>query len=683
MRENQKQGGPYTDEELVGILNEEISRSEGWDTDELAANRTSALNAFYGRDRGDEKKGRSQVQSLDVADMVHAVLAQMMPAFSSDCVVSFDPVSEQDEEQAAHESAAVDAQLFDLNTGYLELHTAIQDILLQRNGHLKVWVDDQVDAVSEKYTALPDEALAMLLEPEQAGQTIQVTSLTEVAGGQDVTITRTTTAKRLRTMAVAPENFLIEKEWESLELTAMGGVRFIAERRIETQTSLLGMGLDVPDQVILDLPTYSGRDKTDDVARTAHSTDSEEAQDQAMRNVLVYECYAMLDQDGDGAAELHRIILGSPSAILLNEPAPRRPYVSGTAILRAHRFNGISLYDRLKEIQDGKTGALRQWMDNLNHANNARVKIRDGRVTMEDLADSAPARWVRMRDMGDLEAFPFTDVGPSALAALEYHDKMRSERGGASLDLQSAEIQGAQEISGQSLERQYGVREQLAANMTRLIAHTLIRGWYLLTHAVMREQLAGEQLQLRTGGQWMQVDPGQWPERAQVTVKVGMSTAERASRVQSLQMVLMQQKEALGMGLEGIITDRGKVWNTLLDLTQAADLPDASTYWINPDSPAAVEAAKRADAGNQQQQAMMVQMQQQAADQQRQHEASLQQMQLQFEHWKTTQETMVKQLQEWMKGEIEEAKIVGEATLDLERAQDTAEAGASGGNGAA
>jgi len=677
-----KRGGPYTDEELAGLLREEISRSEGYDTDELAANRTSALNAFYGRPRGDEKKGRSQVQSLDVADMVHAVLAQMLPAFSTDCVVTFDPTSEDDEEQAAHESAAVGAQLFDHNTGYLELHTALQDILLQRNGHLKVWVEDQTTAEVERYRDIPEEAVAVLMEPEAPAQTIEVTSLEGEGDNLDVTLTRTTVAKRLRTMAVAPENFLVEKEWESLDLTAMGGVRFCAERRIETQTSLLDMDLDVPDSTILELATYTGRDKTDDVARTAHSTDSEEAQEHSMRNVLVYDCYIMIDQDGDGAAELHRIMLADPSTILLNEPATRRPYVSGTAILRAHRFNGISLYDRLMEVQDGKTNALRQWMDNLSAGNNARVKVRDGRVTMEDLADSKPSGWVRMRDMGDLEAFPFNDVGPSAAAALDYHDKMRSERGGAALDLQSAEIQGAAEISGASLERQYGVREQLAANMTRLIANTLMRGWYLLTHAVMREQLAGEQLQLRTGGRWIQQDPGRWPERAQVTVKVGMSMAERQGRLAALQMVITQQKEAIGAGLEGIITDRGKVWNALLDWTRAADLADPTQYWINPESPEAEQAAKAADDGANRSQAMMVQMQQMAAQQQRDHESNLQQQQLQFDHWKATQEGMVKRLQEWMRGEIEEAKIVGAATLDLERAQDAAEAGAAGGNGA-
>ncbi len=678
-----KHGGPYTDEELAGMLREEISRSEGYDTDELAANRTDALRYFYGRPRGDEMKGRSQVQSLDVADMVHAVLAQMMPAFTTDCAVSFDPTSEEDEQQAAHESAAVNAQLFDHNTGYLELHTAIQDILLQRNGHLKVWVEPQVDSKVEKYASIPADALAVLMEPEEQGQAIEVTRLEGEGDDLDVTITRTTTSKRLRTMAVAPENFVIEKEWESLDLTAMGGVRFCAERRIETQTSLLDMDLDVSDADIMELPTYTGRDKTDDVARTAHSTDSEEAQESAMRNILVYDCYIQVDLDGDGHAELHRIMLGDPSTILLNTPARRRPYISGTAILRAHRFNGISLYDRLKEIQDGKTGTLRQWQDNLNQGNNARVKVVEGKVTMEDLAESTPGGWVRMRSLDMLDAFPFNDVGPSAQASLEYHDKMRSERGGAALDMQSAEIQTAQEVSGASLERQYGVREQLAANMTRLIANTLMRGWYLLTHEVMRDDLAGEQLALRTGGQWTTVDPGQWPERRQVTVKVGMSVAERQGRVAALQLVIGQQKEALVNGLEGIITDRGKVWNALLDITRALDLSDPTQYWINPDSPPAVEAAAKMDQQTNQMQAMQVQMAEQQAAQQRQHEENLQQMQLQAEHHAKEQQRALDYFKEFIKAEIEEAKIVGAATADLERAQAQAEAGGADAKAAA
>ena len=87
-----------TEFELVAACRYQESRASGSETaaDELTESRRLALRYYLGRTRGDEVEGESAVISMDVADTVHAMLAQMMPVFKSDTVVNFEAESEED-----------------------------------------------------------------------------------------------------------------------------------------------------------------------------------------------------------------------------------------------------------------------------------------------------------------------------------------------------------------------------------------------------------------------------------------------------------------------------------------------------------------------------------------------------------------------------------------------------------
>ena len=66
------------------------------------------------------------------------------------------------------------------------------------------------------------------------------------------------------------------------------------------------------------------------------------------------------------------------------------------------------------------------------------------------------------------------DLGPSSIALLNYMDSVRSERGGASLDLQAAQLQVAGETA-HGIERQFTSKEALARLITRTLAETMLR----------------------------------------------------------------------------------------------------------------------------------------------------------------------------------------------------------------
>jgi hypothetical protein len=348
---------------------------------------------------------------------------------------------------------------------------------------------------------------------------------------------------------------------------------------------------------------YGGNDtQIDSLARSQHSVRRHFQGETPAEDIIEFwECYVRLDVDGDGVAELMKVCLAS-STILEKSPIEYIPYASGTPFLQAHRFNGLGLYDKLKNVQDAKTHTLRQLLDNQNHANNARVTVIDGQVNVDDVTNSRPGGVVRARAPDAVVPFPFTDIGPSAQNTLSYLDKIRSERGGASLDLQSAELQIAGETA-HGVERQMSAKEQLAALMTRTLAETLIRQLYLLTHQALRMYIP-EDLQFQVMDEFVQTNPGQWVERKNVQVRAGLSMAERMRKQAALEAIIVRQ-DALKQ--QGSYVSADDVYNAQLDWCRAQSIENPERYFTDPNSEEA-QMFQQQQAQAQQEQNAMQQM---------------------------------------------------------------------------
>src|SRR5262245_6837290 len=122
-------------------------------------------------DDPNDDDNRSAV-SLDVADMVEAVYAQMAPALEDAGGIQFDAVSADDEPAAQRESAIVRAMLLEGYTGeggFVAFSEAIKDCLLLRTGILAVYVDRTEDREPEEWEAVPELAIGDLIEPKQEG----------------------------------------------------------------------------------------------------------------------------------------------------------------------------------------------------------------------------------------------------------------------------------------------------------------------------------------------------------------------------------------------------------------------------------------------------------------------------------------------------------------------------------
>jgi len=669
-----------TEAQLGQILEEELSKAAGNEGDDLASHRKEALDLYFCRPLGNELPGRSQVVSPDLSAMVDAVLAQTLNAFTTDNAVSFNPMGPDDEEAADMESGVVNDFVMQRNNGYYVFSSCFKDALLSRNAVAKLWIDERTSVSRETYSGLTDLELQMAIQPRDESEQVTISDFDP--DSDSIQVERRQIRREFKFEAVPPENFLFQKDWTSIYLE---GIRFCAERKWITRSDLIDMGYSRAK--VKDLPASSLDLYGDSTARNpgGYTASASRQIDASQDQIECYECYLLVDYSGDGVSELRRIMFaGWPDGgtILSNEPADFLPYACGSAFPVGHRFLGVSLTDKLASTQKIKTQAFRQWLDNAAHINNKRLIGVEGRFNPEDAVNSRPGGIIRVKEPGAIQEMIVNDIGPAMQQLLAYCDQQRSELGGASLDLQSSESQliGAQ-VGSQGLDRAYSVKEQLAAMMCRNLAETFVRTVYLKAHALLRMSW-DQPVMYQKAGQWVEVNPSQWPARDHVTVKLGLSAGERRRKLEALGFIIQQQKELLAAGLDGTMVTAANLQNALLDWGRAAEIDSPEQYFIDPASPEAQQAGQaKQQQAQQAQQQQMAMIQEQFAIEREKIQADMRKAMKEF--IADQEEIRFRYFDSTLKSEMEAAKLVGSITADLEREQERGSAAAGGGNGAA
>lgn len=648
-----------SDKEILGILNSELTQSLGWDTDELTANRKAAWDYFYNRARGDEIEGRSHVQSSDVSDMVEAVLSNLAPILTNETLIQFEAAGEEDEEQARLESDFVAYMVGGQNKGFVQILSAIKDALLLKNGFIKVWVDKVDDTIRYTKAGISEFQIEAELSRSGNDRTITVSNTDDNADGTfDVSFSEYIHTRELVVEAIPPEDLKYSPDMRSQFIS---DARFSAERKLLTRSELLAMGY--PKTQVDELGAYQTDTSEEARARKEDSNDPAQTTDKSQEIIETWDIHALIDEEEDGRSLLrhYHITVGE---ILLNETVQWIPLATGSPFIVPHRLYGQSIYDKLKQTQDTKTHGLRQWNDNMRRVNNARLAYNPNVTTEADVLDSRPGGGVRSKNPAEIVQIATNDMGQSIQAALDYADKQRGERAGASLDLQSSQMQLAGQVGNVGAERQISVREQLAALMTMTLANTLLRETFLLVHRTLRAFVPGE-MSAKLHGKWVKTDPSKWPERTHLNVSTGLSTGEKQRRSSALNQVIQAQSGFMQSGLDGILTDPGGMHNAILDWSRANGLENPEQYWTDPASPEA-QAAGQAKQQQAQQQAAAEKA---AADQQYEWARNMHTLEQLIEKYKADIENQYKYDSDVLDAEIEEAKILGEATLDLERAE--------------
>src|SRR6185436_10109554 len=579
----------------------QLQACAGWGADGVQSARTAALTYYLQRPRGDEVNGRSAIVSGDVSASTEANLAQMMQAYASSNIVELDATGEEDEDQAQLETDTVVHLTMRKNDGFVQLASATKDALMQRVGVMKAWCQDMQRARVQTFDNVEDEdTLSAVIDA--LGESAELVNYS----GTTASIRIVDTRNEFKDAAVAPENFFyLAEEWDyNLQNTD-----FVAERHVEPRHKLYAR---FKKSTVDNLKAFNGGHLRPDVAARDPLNFTQAANNYAdplYDRIEWLECYCLIDLDGDGIPERCMVpFVWNDQAILTDDESGEHctlvPYAMGTTIIMPHRLTGLSQYDKLRMVQDENTGMKRARDDNVNAVTKNRTASLEGVVNRDDMSDGRVNGDIRVKaDAGITDvrqavtAFAVPDNTANILQNIEAIKRDRTEMGGAALELSSGQLQvGGDRMGSQGLDRAYSVMESLAALMMQTLAATLIRNFFLLVHATLREHYTGA-VNIKRNGRWITAVPSQWAERESATVKLGQSPGERARRAAALRQVIQDQIYLAEQGMEGVLVDAEHFYRAYMDWARVADVPMPEQYYIDPMSkPAQTTLQRKAQA---------------------------------------------------------------------------------------
>lgn len=604
------------DGELQSVLRAEFDDARDYHTNQLGNERQKAGDYYLGAKFGNEQEGRSSVVSTEVADTIEYVMPSLMRIFAStDEAVRFMPRGPEDVEAAEQASEYVNWVLNNENAGFTILHNWFKDALLNKMGVVKFWWDEKVETSTEEYEGLSDPEFALLVSDqavevvEHEQKVLQAAVIDPMSGvmvspqivSHEVTVRRRRKYGCIKVDNVPPEEFFANKRARSLE-----DARFVAHRVEMTASDLIAMGYD---RDLVESKAGATSDLETDAERSRRFADlaKNDPADDSQRTVLVTECYARVDYDGDGIAELRRIVcFGEDMEVAANDPFDHIPFAVVSPILMPHKLVGRSLAELVMDLQLIKSTVLRQLLDNLYLSNNSRVVVVDGQVNLDDLLTNRPGGIVRSAAPGMVSPLSVPQIGQQAFGMLEYLDAVREQRTGinrASMGLDADKLQSTTAIAVQAqMSASQGKIEMIA----RVFAETGMRALFKgLLHLATKYENRPKIIRLR--GKFVPMDPRNWKTEYDVSVNVGLGTGQVQERMQALMMVLGKQEQLLQqLGLQNPVVSPNQYLNTLKQLVQLAGFKDSGQFFApqidmqamaqqqgeKPPSPAELEMAK-------------------------------------------------------------------------------------------
>ena len=310
--------------------------------------------------------------------------------------------------------------------------------------------------------------------------------------------------------------------------------------------------------------------------------------DPSTQVIQIYENYIRYDYDGDGIAELRKVVSVGSTAyqILENVTCDQIPFVSITPIPMPHRFYGRSVAELVEDIQLMKSTVMRQLLDNMYLTNNNRVAIMDGMVNMDDLLTTRPGGVVRTKQppnqvITPLQAQP---ISQQAFPLLEYLDSVRESRTGVSKQIQGLDPDtlNAKTATGvNALMTQTQMRSELVA---RIFAETGVKNLFTKMFELMVKYQDKEKV-VMIHNKYVPVKPTEWRDRFNVSVVVGLGTGSKDQQIVMLNNILERQLQAFQLqgGKEFPMVTLQNMYNTLSKIIENAGLKNVESYFVNPE----------------------------------------------------------------------------------------------------
>jgi hypothetical protein len=474
------------------------------------------------------------------------MLPQLMRIFvSGDNAVEFEERRPESEGVAKEATGYINHLFFVRNDGVEIIYDWFKDALIQKVGFVKVWAEEDSEDDRQTFEGQAPEQLLMLMQdgwqlagdPEQDEQ------------GLTFTVVKNDRKVCIKVAVCAPHEVRVDPNARWGDEPAMIAHVF-RKRRFELEED----GYDLSD-----VGTGSG-DPSDaesiemlgDAVEDGYTTPAESHQ--------LYNCaevYIKADRDGDGVAEWVKACMIEETLAMYAdgkgavEQVDDHPFVWICPIPRPHAFYGDCPADLALQPQKLRTNVVRAIVDNLYLSVNQRTYLNtDADVNIADWLENRPGGVVRGRG-APANAFQ-TIVQPSLAApAYEFNEWLegwKENRTGFTRYSQGTDANslnktatGVSIITQKSDARMELIARFCAVGMRKLFAKML--------KLTVQHQNQPEMLKLN--GAWTPIDPSEWKDQLNVSIKVGLGTGSKEQQAARIMALIQTQQLGVPMGVVG------------------------------------------------------------------------------------------------------------------------------------
>ena len=577
-----------SDETVATHVNRLATDARDYIDASLMDNWATAQKYYFGDKLGNEKKGQSQVISKDVSDAIDWMMPSLMDIFTGgDEVVRFEPSSPADIDDADQKTKYINYLFYRKNKGFMVLHDFFKDALMFKMGIVKHYFEEEVKVSTELYSGLDENDLVSLLESDD----IEMIERTDNEDGTiDVKINKREVSSCVKVEGVPPEEFLIDRRAKCVNTATLVG-----QRTQMTKSDLRALGYE--DSVLDTLPwgneIYEGTRELRTVREQYNGnytqTNLDDLAGEANEKVWVLEAYVRMDVDGDGIAELRRIVMVG-NTVLSNEEWDLVPYSTLTPNPIQHEFFGQSIFDAVKDIQDIKTALIRNQLDNMYLINKGRWVVVDGQVNLNDLQNNVPGGVIREKMQGALRPLdpPMLPQGTYEMSA--YMDELKTNRTGVSARTQGLDDKVLNSHTGTGqINKVMSVAEQRLKLVAKIFAETGVKSIFSNLAKLVTKYQNKEDM-FRLDGKFVSVNPANWKYDTELSIVVGMGTNDTDHKALLLGRLMEMQQTVINNGGMGILTNESKIYNLLAEFTKNAGYKDFEKYWVDPTTPEALQA---------------------------------------------------------------------------------------------
>lgn len=582
-------------ETIVSALKREYEDAEDFYTSDIQPEQEAANNYYEAKPFGDEVDGRSQIVMPVVAETIDYMGPSVLRVFlSSDRVIEFEAVSEEDEAGADEATAAIHYNFMREQDGSRILADWLQGGLLEPIGVAKTICEteerverEQVRVGMDMALALSGDEITQLLGPDA-----------EVEGIADngdetftVSIKRTKIAKKFRDVTIPLEEFRFSRNARHED-----DADYIAHVSLKTRSELVEMGFDRGQ--VEDLPVSDGLDVVEQRWDSSRWRDTSELPLE-LQTVLLCEEYARMDVDGDGIAERVKVFRVGDDILLdaeTGEPSietvTEQPFSVFVSFTRSNRLVGASLASKVMDLQRVESVVARQMQDGMYLANMPRPLIDMSSdyaaTTLEDVLRPIAGSPIRYKGQAPLPFQAGMDVSKS-LAVLEHWHGVREQRSGITRLNQGLDADTLNKTAtGAALMQAQGqqMEEAIARNFGEAFGRLMAKKLRLMKAEGAEFPIKLQQPMRGPDGQQVKfstANAANWPDDFRLIIRVGLGTGRKEQKLQYL-FALGQLMER---GFQVGAVDAKGLYRLGSEVVSAMNLGQGDDFFVDPSDPEA------------------------------------------------------------------------------------------------